>query len=60
MSLDSSLKVKYTLKLFPIYTLAWRVNNYVSRQGKGINWRKESADLEPFLSRCSTEDINQY
>ena len=28
--------------LFPICTLTWPVNNYVSRQGKGINRRKES------------------
>ena len=29
--------------LFPICTLNWHVNNYVSRQGKGINRRNESA-----------------
>ena len=29
--------------LFPISTLTWRVNNYVSRQGKGIKGRNESA-----------------
>ena len=28
--------------LFPICTLNWRVNNYVFRQGKGINRRNES------------------
>ena len=28
--------------VFPICTLTWRVNNYVSRQGKGINRRNES------------------
>ena len=27
---------------FPICTLNWRVNNYASRQGKGINRRNES------------------
>ena len=27
--------------LFPICTLTWRINNYVSCQGKSINWRKE-------------------
>ena len=28
--------------LFPIYTLSWHVNNYVSRKGKGIIRRNES------------------
>ena len=28
--------------LFPICTLIWRVNNYVSRPGEGINKRNES------------------
>ena len=28
--------------LFLIFTFNWRVNNYVSRQGKGINRRNES------------------
>ena len=28
--------------LFPVCTSIWRVNNYVSRQGKGINGRNES------------------
>ena len=31
--------------LFPICTLNWRVNNYGSRQGKGINRRNESANI---------------
>ena len=34
---DNMIKV-----LFPICTLLWRVNNYVSRQGKGITRRNES------------------
>ena len=46
--------------LFPNCTLTWRVNNYVSRQGKGMNRRKESTDGEPFLTLCRTNDINQY
>ena len=29
--------------LSPICTLIWRINNYVSRQGKGISNRNESA-----------------
>ena len=28
--------------LFPICQLIWRVNNYVSRHGKGINKRNQS------------------
>ena len=28
--------------LFPICILTWRVSNYVSRQGRGINRRNES------------------
>ena len=28
--------------LFPIFTSIWRLSNYVSRQGKGINRRNES------------------
>ena len=28
--------------LFPTFTVIWRVNNYVSRQGKCINTRNES------------------
>ena len=27
---------------FPIYTLIWRINNYVSLEGKGINRKSES------------------
>ena len=45
--------------LFPICTLTWRVNNYVSRQGKCINRRKESTDRELLLTLCSTADINK-
>ena len=30
--------------LFPICTLTWRVNNYVSRQAKDINRREESTN----------------
>ena len=46
--------------IFPICTLTWHVNNYVSRQGKGINRRIESTDLEFLHSLCSTDDNNQY
>ena len=35
--IDNMIKV-----IFAICTLNWRVNNYVSRQGKGINRRNES------------------
>ena len=30
--------------LFPICTLTWRLNNYVSREGKDINRRNESTE----------------
>ena len=30
---------------FPNWTLNWRVNDYVSRQGKGINRRNESTNI---------------
>ena len=30
---------------FPICTLNWRVNNYVSRQGKDINRRNEGTNM---------------
>ena len=30
--------------LFPISTLTWRVNNYVSHQGKDINSRNENTE----------------
>ena len=48
--------------LSPICTLAWRVNNYVSHQGKCINRRNESTDLVPLellLTPCSTDDNKQ-
>ena len=35
--IDNMIKV-----LLPFFTLTWRVNNYVSRQGKGINKRNVS------------------
>ena len=31
--------------LFPICTLTWPVNNYISRQGKSINKRNESTNF---------------
>ena len=31
--------------LFPICTSTWRGNNYVSRQGKGVNGRNESNNI---------------
>ena len=48
--------------LFRICTLIWRVNNYVFRQGKGINDRNEIIELQPLgllLALCSTDDFNQ-
>ena len=38
--LDNMIKV-----LFPICTLNWRVNNYVSCQGKGINGRTDRTTI---------------
>ena len=35
--------------LLLICTLTWRVSNYVSRQGRGIDRRSESTDGEVFL-----------
>ena len=37
--------------LFPFFTLMWRVNKYVSRQGKGINSRNESINIAMYI--CS-------
>ena len=37
-----SFKDNTMIILFPICTLNWRVNNYVSRHGKGRNRRNES------------------
>ena len=45
---------------FPFCTLTWRVNNYVSRQGEGINRRNESTKTEGLLLFRSTDDIIQY
>ena len=38
--IDNMIKV-----LFPTCTLKWRVNNCVSRQGKGINRRNEGTNI---------------
>ena len=35
--------------LFPIFTLTWRVNNYVFPAGKGKNRRNESTGGRTFL-----------
>ena len=46
---------------FRICTLTWRVNNYVSRQGKDINRRNESAKTQLlFIFFESTDDKTQY
>ena len=36
--------------LFPICTLTWRVNNCVSRQGKGINRKNESTRAQLLIT----------
>ena len=46
--------------LFPICTLTWRVNKYVSRQGEGIKRRNESAKKTSLLLFCTTNDNTQY
>ena len=33
--------------LFPVCTLTWRINNNVSRQGKGINRHESTNFLDP-------------
>ena len=35
--------------LFPIFTLTWRANSNVSRQGRGINGISESTELDVFV-----------
>ena len=40
-----SFIVKLINLLFPICTLTWLVNTYVSRRGKGINSRNESTKM---------------
>ena len=39
-----TLMLCFETVLFRICTLTWRVNNYVSRQQKGINRRNESTE----------------
>ena len=46
--------------LLPICTLTWRVNNYVSRQGEGINRRNESTKTQDLLLFSSTDDNIQF
>ena len=46
--------------LFPICTLTWRVNNYVSRQNKGKKKRKRSKKRPMFLLFCNIDDNTQY
>ena len=51
--IDKMMKV-----LFHTCTLIWRVNNYVSRQGKGINRRNESTIfiiIQFVAFRCCTK-----
>ena len=47
------LMLYFSTVLFPICTLTWRVNNYVSRPGKSIKRRNESTTSE--LLRTFTE-----
>ena len=41
----------------PFCTLTWRVNNYISRQGKRINGKNEGTDGEP---ACGSDDDIQF
>ena len=60
-SRHSVFDVSTMLVLFPICTLIWRVNIYVSRQGEGINRRNESTKTqEVMLLFWSTDDIIQH
>ena len=51
--------VKIGKIIFALRTLTCRVNIYVSRQGKGINRRKEGTDLKRLLELVNTDDNNQ-
>ena len=42
--------------VFPIYNLTWRVNNYVSRQGKAINRDNESTEKTLIVLMLSTSN----
>ena len=46
--------------LFHICTLTWSVNNYVSRQGKGINRRNENTITNMIFLHHSTDFIEQF
>ena len=59
-SRHSDFDVLIMMVLFPICNLTWRVNNYVSRQGVGINRRNESTKTQVFLLFGSTDDNTQY
>ena len=59
-SRHSDFDVSILQVFFPICTLTWRVNNYVSRQGEGINRRNESSKTEGWFLFWSTDDIIEY
>ena len=59
-SRHSDFDVSIMKVLFAICTLTWRVNNYVSRQGEGINRRNESTKTQGLVLFWSTDDIIQY
>ena len=47
--------------LFPICTLIWQVDNYVSRQERSNNRKNEIVQLKRrFLSICSPDDNTHY
>ena len=45
---------------FPICTLTWRVNNNLSRKGKGINKRKESTIIIMIIVYHCTDLTEQF
>ena len=52
-------KVNMFKVFFPFCTLTWRVNNYVSHEGTGINGRNESTkNIDKFLLIFSTLTFN--
>ena len=48
------------LVLFPICTLFWRVNKFISRKGEGIYRSNESTKTQVLFLFCSADDNNQY
>ena len=55
------IMIKVLFPTLSICTLTWRVNNYVSRQGKGINRRNESIKkARSLISLRLSVDCTEY